>query len=236
MTHNWKKIWNNRIPESESFDLAELIRLDGFDTGAGRIEMEDWKILTSTIGDKIGLQDGDSVFEVGCGAGAFLYSLLEKYNLSVGGIDYGATLINAAKQVMPSGDWKLAEAIEMDIEPVYDYVISHGVFHYFGVGYAEEVLDRMIRKARKGVAILEIPDLETKEELERIRRDILSVEEYNKKYAGLEHTYYDKDWFAQKARDYNMQFTVFGGCIPNYAQNDYRFGVILKKNDHNFYE
>lgn len=229
MVQNWKNVWNKRKPESEDVDLAELIKLDGFDTGAGRIEAGDWRVLTNSIAEKLRLQDGDSVFEVGCGAGAFLYSLLEEYDIKVGGIDYGEGLIDTAQKVIPNGDWKLKEAIRLDIEPEYDYVISHGVFHYFGLDYAEEVLDRMNRKALKGVAVLEIPDLETKDELERIRRDILSVEEYKKKYAGLEHTYYAKEWFIQKAKDYGLQYSVFGGCVPNYAQNDYRFGVIFKK-------
>jgi len=229
-TQNWKEIWNRRGGIGEGvLDLDALIKLDGFDTGAGRIEADDWRTYAGLIADKLGIRDGETVYEVGCGAGAFLYALRERYSLAVGGLDYSAGLIAAATRAMPDGEFKVAEANAVDTETAYDYVITNSVFHYFGQDYATEVLDRMIRKAKVAVAVMEVPDLQTKGESEALRRDALTQEEYDKKYAGLEHTYYQRDWFRSQAAARGLTCEVFDGCVPNYAQNKFRFGVLFKK-------
>jgi hypothetical protein len=52
----------------------------------------------------------------------------------------------------------------LNIESPYDYVIANSVFLYLGLDYAAEVLDRMTRKANIAVAILDVPDFQTKGE------------------------------------------------------------------------
>jgi hypothetical protein len=88
----------------------------------------------------------------------------------------------------------------------------------------------MIKKARNAIAIMEVPDLKTKVESEAMRRNMLTQEEYDMKYAGLEHTYFTREWFKQQAESHGLECELFDGCIPNYAQNRFRFGVILRKN------
>ena len=175
--NNWKDIWNKRYLNGQGMDLDTLIKLDGFDTGAGRIDAADWRIYVKGIAEKLGSKEGETVFEVGCGAGAFLYALRES-TLSVGGCDYAAGLIEAARQAMPDGEFKVMQAIALEPNPQYDYVIANSVFHYFGLEYASEVLERMINKAKVAVAVMEIPDAATKEESECMRRDILTPMEY----------------------------------------------------------
>jgi trans-aconitate methyltransferase len=228
MTQNWKEIWNRRTTASEGLELGALIKLDGFDTGAGHIEADDWRTYAARIAEKLGIRDGATIYEVGCGAGAFLYALRERHFLSVGGLDYSAGLIAVASHVMPDGDFKVLEAKAVKTVPQYDYVIANSVFHYFNLEYAAEVLDRMIKKASFAVAILEVPDLRTKDASEALRRDILSQEEYEKKYAGLEHTYYARDWFKAQATVRGLKCEMFDGCIPNYTQNRFRFGCIIR--------
>lgn len=229
-TLSWKEIWGKRAYDgSGQLELGTLIKLDGFDSGAGRIEANDWQSHTCIIADKLGMRDGDSVYEVGCGAGAFLYALRQVHHLTVGGLDYAASLIAAAKLAMPDGQFSVAEAQALDVEQTYDYVISNGVFHYFSQDDATLVLERMLNKAKVAVVVLEVPDLKTKQASEDVRRDLLSVEEYERKYAGLEHTYYDRDWFVAQAQANGYSCEIFDGCVPNYAQNRFRFGVIIRK-------
>lgn len=228
MTNAWQKIWNGRSAPEGPLDLAALIRLDGFDSGAGRIEVDDWRTYTAAISRKLALVDGASVYEVGCGAGAFLYALRERHSLSVGGIDYAHSLVEVARQVMGDGDFLLAEAAALPVAPAYDHVIANGVFHYFDRAYAERVLDRMLAKARLTVAVLEVPDARTMPESEATRRAALTQEEYEKKYAGLAHTYYERGWFEQQAAARGLTVDIFDGCVPNYVQNAFRFGVILR--------
>lgn len=229
-TLNWKEIWGRRTyTGDEKLDLDALIKLDGFDTGAGRIAPTDWQTYADVISNKLGLHDGSSVYELGCGAGAFLYALREKHSLTVGGLDYSAALISAATHAMPDGEFIAAEAKSVDTEITYDFVISNSVFHYFSQEYAATVLARMLKKAKVAVAIMEVPDIQTRLESETLRRDILSQEEYEKKYLGLEHTYYDRDWFKTQATIHGCSCEIFDGCIPNYAQNKFRFGTLITK-------
>ena len=233
MTQNWNVIWNRRsvcVGAGKRLHLDDLIKLDGFDTGAGRIEASDWRIYADLIAQKLRIYNGATVFEVGCGSGALLYALQQKHSLTVGGIDYATGLIATAIRAMPEGEFKVLEAKHMETEPQYDYVIANSVFHYFNLDYASGVMARMIKKARNAVAIMEVPDLKTKMESEEMRRNMLTQEEYDIKYAGLEHTYYARDWFKDQAKYHGLECELFDGCIPNYAQNKFCFGVILRIN------
>ncbi len=234
-TLNWKEIWGKRSYSGEQLlNLETLIKLDGFDSGAGRIEADDWQTYAEIISTKLGLFDGASVYELGCGAGAFLYALRQLHTLEVGGLDYSAPLISAAKQAMPDGDFIANEAKLVDTNHQYDFVIANSVFHYFTEEYASIVLDKMMKKAKIAVAIMEIPDLTTKIQSETLRRDVLTQEEYEKKYAGLEHTYYRRTWFIEQAQLHGYECEVFDGCVPNYAQNKFRFGVLINKSRNDF--
>ena len=228
MTQNWKEIWNRRTaPRAGGLDA--LIKFDGFDTGAGRIEAADWQTYAALIAEKLGMCNGATVFEVGCGAGALLYAFQERYSLSVGGIDYATGLIAAAKMAMPDGKFEVQEAKALEITPQYDFVIANSVFHYFDLDYAAKVLERMIKKARNAIAVMEVPDLKTKSGSEAMRRDMLTQDEYEKKYDGLEHTYYERDWFREQAKCNGLTCEIFDGCVPNYAQNRFRFGFVIRK-------
>lgn len=227
---NWKQIWNKRSHISETIlNLESLIKLDGFDSGVGRISTEDWQAYARVIAEKIKLFDGASVYELGCGAGAFIYALSAIKTLKVGGLDYASSLIEAAQKAMPNGDFVADDAINMCIDPQYDFVISNSVFHYFSEAYAEKVLKQMIEKSNSAVAILDVPDLQTKTQSELIRRDALTIAEYEKKYAGLSHTYFARDWFEKQAQQLGCKCAIFDGCVPNYGQNQYRFSVLITK-------
>lgn len=155
--------------------------------------------------------------------------MTEQNNIKVGGNDYSAGLIDVAQRAFPGSDFQCLEAAAIDAQDKYDYVISNSVFHYFDLEYAKKVLLKMLDKARLGVCILEIPDLKTKDQSESLRRNMLTAEEYEKKYAGLKHTYYDREWFALIANEYDLNIEIFDGCVPNYAQNQFRFGCLILK-------
>jgi SAM-dependent methyltransferase len=228
MTQNWHEIWNRRALDGP-LNLAQLVRLDGFDAGAGHIEARDWQAYCDTIGKKLGIQHRDSVFEIGCGAGAFLFALLKTWTLEVGGLDYSTSLIDVARKAIPKGHFQVGDACSVSGEPRYDYVISNSLFHYLTDESAAVVLDKMITKARVAIAISEVPDISTKTESENLRRSALGPEEYKAKYRGLDHSYYARSWFMRRARACGLTIEIFDGCVPNYAQNRYRFNVIMRK-------
>jgi len=229
MKSKWREIWEKRAPSgSGTPGLAELIALNGFDSGAGFVSVDDWRANARAIAARIDLAGSDSIYEVGCGSGALLYALFMIKQVGIGGIDYSHALISAARNAIPSGDFTVGEALETRPEPVFDWVISQSVFHYLDLAYAEQVLAIMAQKAAKGVAVLEVPDNATRAESERMRRGQLSPGHYDEKYAGLEHTYFDRDWFRQQAAKHGTACEITTSFIPNSAQSRFRYNVIIR--------
>jgi len=229
--NNWKSVWSDREENiNHSSVLERLIAIDGFDTGYGTILKEDWIQYVENISKIINIQKGDSIFEVGCGAGAFLYKFYEDGN-KIGGIDYSDGLISIAKKYLMSGDFVVNEASKLDDQKKYDFVLSNSVFFYFkSYEYAEVVLEKMVKKSIKCTAILEVNDFAKKEKSMAIRRGYLSEQDYEKKYNGLEHLYYEKKWFLNFAKKNNLRIEIQQQNIKNYQNNQYRFNVFMYKN------
>ncbi len=229
----WQEIWNKRGGvDRPAADLQALIDLDGFDGGAGKVHAPDWRVYAQAVARALLMRPGDSLFEVGCGAGAFLYALRDAGFHIAGGIDYSEGLIQVACAHFPEASLNRAEASALEIHPHCDYVVANSVFHYFpSFEYAAVVLARMCAKARKGIAVLEIPDQASNVESERARRDLLSEEEYARKYAGLEHRYYPRQWFADRAAELGLKCETSDQFLPNYAQSRFRFNCIIRKDD-----
>lgn len=229
MENRWKNIWEKRSLDSNyESTLAELIRLDGFDGKTGKIEIEAWLKYIEDIQKQIGIRDNDSVFEIGCGSGAFLYPFYTQGH-RVGGIDYSQALIKYAKSLW-NAPVECLEAIQVPVSPLFDIVLSNSVFFYFpDLDYAEQVITRMIEKSNRIVAILEIPDIKLYEVSEKMRRGVIGEEEYKIKYAGLEHLYYDRDWFISLGKKYGLDTFIMNQSIDQYKNNDFRFNCIFKK-------
>lgn len=109
--NKWKAIWEKREAAFEGIDpddvramFLELKRADGFDVVGDGIPYEE--LLAQYEATKAGLgldaAKGQSVFEVGCGAGANLY-LFAQEGFRVGGLDYSEQLIRICKSVLGGG-------------------------------------------------------------------------------------------------------------------------------------
>lgn len=227
---NWKTIWGKRAAGNTEGTLQSLINLDGFDTGAGTIRENAWRGYVMDIAHRLNMAPGHSVFEIGCGAGAFLYPLHEA-GLRVAGLDYSAPLIKAARAAMPDGDFREAEAAEFSPSPqCYDFIVANSVFHYFtGEHYAMAVLEQMLSAARKAVAVLEIPDIDRQSEAETTRRALLSASEYQEKYAGLAHLYFHRTNLCEVAERNGFSVEILDQSIDGYAQNGFRFNCLMRR-------
>jgi cyclopropane fatty-acyl-phospholipid synthase-like methyltransferase len=170
---------------------------DGMDSGFARLDEARWSAGVMDLAGRLGLAPGTSVFEVGCGAGALLYVLAQR-GFSVAGVDRSATLLARAAEVMPCGSFAVADAAALDLQPGCDAVVSFGVFLYFrSERYAELVAQRMRAKAKRVVAVLDLPDRAKQAEAIAYRQRLAGGSEaYAKRYAGLEHRYYDREWAA----------------------------------------
>jgi len=230
----WKQIWESRNTESVNIDddqvLLKLIQTDGFDGGGGdsHITAEAWMAYISLIKKELSLQEKDTIFEVGCGCGAILYPLYRSGH-KVGGLDFSETLIIKAKELLHDADLIACEASNLEVLPMYDFVIANSMFFYFpDFEYAQLVLNKMYQKAKKGLAILDIPDLRLKDILEEQRRS--ACPDYDEKYKGLMHLYYPKKWFLDFAEQKQCsKIAILQQDIENYGYNGLRFNCFILK-------
>ena len=149
----------------------------------------------------------------------------------VAGIDYSSSLIKNIQKAIPEMDFRYCETIKLDVSKKFDVAISNSVFQYFeSYEYAENVINLMLSKAIKKIAILDINDINKKNDAEKLRRGALSEEEYKDKYSGLNHLFYDKTFFIDIAERSGYSTEIFPQKIMQYGNNSFRFNVIITKN------
>lgn len=231
MQNNWQKIWNNRqIQTGEDKTLSALLAADGFESLGKQFTEANWLEFVQQIGTKLKIQPDDSLFEVGCGGGAFLYPFYQEGN-PVSGIDYSENLVKIARDFMPEATINLAEAIDIPKEKKFDKVVSFGVFHYFpSYDYAAIVTRSMVEIANKSIGIFDLPDLSKKETAFETRKAAIGETEYEEKYQGLQHLFYQKDWFEEILKDEPVEITFEDQSLENYINSKHRFNVFIHKN------
>jgi SAM-dependent methyltransferase len=223
----WKEVWEaRRLDPAKGSVLAQLIAADGFDDGFSKFSEEAWRQYVLRTARTIGIGPESKLFDVGCGAGAFLFELARQ-GCRVAGLDASSTLLQYAARAIPGGTWIHADAAALEVDPAYDFVIAGACFHYFpSLEYAGEVLRRMVGKARRGVAVLDVPDLALREQAIEERRRLGGGEAYERKYDGLSHLYYPRDWFESTlARLGVARVEIAGQHIEGYANSAHRFNV-----------
>lgn len=229
----WNEIWKNKkidIYDKNISVLQSLILADGFDGKTGYIDEKDWIEYINLL-KKYFFNHEKSIYEVGCGSGAFLYPFYCD-NYVVGGVDYSENLIKIAKSFMPSCDFTYSEASNLDVNKKYDYVVSHSVFFYFeDYDYAEIVLDKMIKKARHSILVFDVPDFNKKELCEYTRKSTYPSGEYEKRYKNLGHLYYKKEWFKKFEIKHRVKISFYEQELffKNYGNSKFRYNVLIEK-------
>jgi predicted TPR repeat methyltransferase len=227
----WKAVWNRKQVDGCLIStLDRLISADGFDSPfGGGIKSSDWVQYLDSVAARLHLESGDSIFEIGCGAGAFLYPFFTKGH-RVAGIDYSENLAAIAREVMPGAHILVDEAIGMPTDRRFDFVTSHSVFYYFeDLDYAAAVLRRMNLVAVKGIGIFDVPDAAKKDEAMRYRKEKIGEEEYERRYKGLAHLYYEKSWFERTLASEDLDIAIEDTMIPGYDNSPFRFNVFLRR-------
>ncbi len=237
--NKWQQIWNKRKDNLENVDVknpravfAELIRLDGYDSAGITSELLSYfehqydylKAALKCIG-------GGCIFEVGCGAGAWLY-LFARDGYTIGGLDYSSALIDIAKKILPAD--KLSEIIcagadELPTDKKYDAVISTGVFSYFDdLAYAERVLEKMLDKSLRAVAVLDIYDKAFEDELLAERRR--AIENYDERYRGLKKLFIPRTFFEEFAARHKLTVRFATNNRGGYVNAPYTYHCFMEKN------
>ena len=155
---NWKKIWDAPL-RVDKFVIEVLLKANGFDEKEGGFSASAWLEYVEAFYQKLGLDSNSTtLYEVGCGAGAFLYPFERKGGV-VAGMDYSKALIELAARLMPARQFVCSEALALDPTEKFDVVVSHSLFHYLqNLNEAEQVAEKMIAKANRVVAFLDLND------------------------------------------------------------------------------
>lgn len=184
-TNKWKEIWNRHkanLTGNEDFKtlVLELKKANGFDVISDDVvSFESWvKHIQTTLallGDDI-----SSIYEVGCGSGANLV-MFQNFGISkVGGMDYSESLFRVAQRATKSNDIICCEASAFPEEPMYDAVITDSVTQYLPtIEYAEKMFEKMVRKAIKVIAVLDVHNADLKENGSQIVELLLIITKKN---------------------------------------------------------
>jgi SAM-dependent methyltransferase len=221
----WRDVWRHRpVKQAGAVGLADLMAADGFDAFGG-VDETAWRAYLAMFVARMGLHPGESILEVGCGAGAFLLPLAEA-GYTVAGLDYSPELVAVARAAIPGAEITVAEAIDLDTIGEFDIVVSNGVFLYFpDLGYAAAVLRRMLAASKRGVAVLDVPDAHLQGDALRERRKWLGDETYDQKYGRLNHLYFDRGWFNTTIGDKSVVVETAHQNLRGYFNASYRFNV-----------
>lgn len=235
--NNWKRIWEKRQLDDSSFAacagdaealFVELKRCNGFDVQGGKLSKEAMLGQYEMIRQK--LTEGapcplTSVYEVGCGSGANLL-LFARDGFRTGGVDYSSALIDIAQKVLETDDLLCDEARNMPETPVYDCLLSNSVFAYFpDLEYAEQVLEKMLRKAAYSIGLIDIYDETKQQAFLDYRR--ATVADYEKRYEGLPKLFYSRKFFTDFAQKHGLRVEFLPSTVEGYWNNEFIFNVFL---------
>ena len=236
--NSWERIWRDRsfdLPSSSNANLENIktaLRLDGFDKEtSGGFSIESYLSFIKKWGGLLDLKSNESVFEVGCGSGAFLASLKHIFSVKAYGSDYSDKLISIGKELFPFIDFSCGDAETTAIPKNINHIFSFSVFQYFdNYNYARNTITNMIQSNARSISILDIPDIDSKSLSEEFRRSSLGDANYDKNYLskGLIHLYYAKDWMSENfTQDWKISF--YNMEIKGYQNSQFRYNLLATR-------
>ncbi len=117
-----------------------------------------WRDFVEHVVESLDVGPGTRIWDVGCGAGAFLYPLWENGYI-VGGVDDSEARITLARRAMPQGAFVVGQPTAVDPAEPWDVVItSRGFAACADLDQARGLLARMAAKATHAVAILNLSE------------------------------------------------------------------------------
>lgn len=214
--------------------MSKLIKVNGFDTGAGDYQEEEWIRLCSHFGEIVELKANEKVLELGCGAGAFLFCLQQEYNCEIFGIDYSEALIDIARKNL-AGNFLVADASQISrMNQTFDLIFMHSVTQYFpSLGYASEVIEEAYRNlAVNGqFGMLDVNDKSKESSYHASRRSKhQKPEEYDLLYSDHPHFFVDKKELSKILERVGFtEIRFYPHIVKTYGNSEFRFNVIAQK-------
>jgi len=157
MSDFWKNVWDSKgLSESE-----DLLFLDGYEHLG--IDFNSASLHDGIV-NCLGCNSGDSILEVGCGAGFLSREFSSEYNYV--GCDYSQSLVDKHRRMFPKHVIHCAEASKLPFsDNEFDYSFCFGVYQYLPDDkYADHMIKEMKRVARRGILLGDLKEGATREE------------------------------------------------------------------------
>ena len=183
----------------------------------------------------VGLKSKSDIYDIGCGAGTFLYSVKKLIDVNCYGIDYSTPLINIAKILLEDSQFMVSEARLMpSFQKKFDLIFSHSVFHYFpNQNYAFDVINKAYKLLKSGgkLCLLDLNDKQYEKESLKLRMNsFVDYEEYKRLYKGLDHLFICKNNLKSNLLKQGFKDIFFYKPIYKGEHiRKYRFNVIAYK-------
>ncbi|HIZ34295.1 MAG TPA: class I SAM-dependent methyltransferase [Candidatus Ruania gallistercoris] len=234
MSQTWQQIWSAKgaavAPQHapDSGTLERLMDLGGYTSPTAAGALSAYERHFRYVRESLSIGTGDSVYEVGCGAGALLY-WLHTHCRQVGGADFAEPLVQHARAALPAADDLVhADADRIETTPRYDVVLSNGVFLYFASAeYARRVTERMITKATRAIGIFDVNDADRREEALEVRR--AAQRERGLDYSGLEQLFLPRELFTSIADRHGLECRIDDTATTASANARYRYHVTMHR-------
>lgn len=228
----WVEIWEKKAGNHSAGDLSlsEIMRVNGYDVGYAATSETQMQAYVDGLIESLEIRAGDTLFEVGCGAGAVSIPMAERA-IRVVGLDLSPSLIEIARVALPDHEFHVGDGAKFTHPRTdFDAALSQGVFQFFpSQDHGIETVRNMVAHTRKGgiVAVTDLLDVDSKEMLIKERIRIIGRERYERDYVGvgLEHQFYERAalecavdglcsecWFADQFLDNptaNYKFNFF---------------------------
>jgi ubiquinone/menaquinone biosynthesis C-methylase UbiE len=224
----WKAIWDKKGLNKE----GALHSIDGFDL----LSNEGFDNMVAEVTRPIGLTGNESLLECGCGAGAFLASLLrQKPGLNVCGIDYSLPLIQIAREYV-TGNFLVADMTNLGFfaSSSFDHVISFSaIFYLSSEEAAQRAVSEMLRISKPGgtVYIGDVPDAAKRDKAALIRQ--LSHQAVKRiSQANPDHLYLPKTFFEDIAHVTGSGLKILDHdlfTLGDYQAAKYRYSAYFTK-------
>lgn len=222
----WREVWVKRTKPNGDSTLETLLNFGGFGSSHISIDSDEWLRYCNQIRWQLALDEDHSIYEVGCGAGAFLYPFAQT-GREVGGCDFSETMLNLARESIPNGKFDLHDASRLNGK-MHDAVVSNAVFNYFpDLQYAAEVVEKMVRKSRHTLLITDINHQQYQKAILAARCGALSVEEYLQRFQKTPFAFYTPEWFLSLSEDLGVSCSVLPQHL-NHHYRDYRFNIMMR--------
>ena len=121
-----------------------------------------------------------------------------------------------------------AGADELPTEKTFDAVFSNSVFSYFDdLNYARCVLERMLLKCRRIIAVLDVYDAAFEAELMSERRR--TIDNYDERYQDLPKRFYPRSFFEDFAARHALKISFAANELENYVNAPFTYHCFMQR-------